>query len=70
VHLGAFGPDAHDVRPFVIGDAHALDVYGIDVGGTVTISPDGYVAARWAHASGSSTAAKFRAAERRARGWE
>lgn len=60
----------HDVRPFVIGDAHAPDVYGIDVGGTGMIRPDGYVAARWAHDPGSSTAAEFHAAERRARGWE
>ena len=56
MHLGAFGPDARDARRFVIGDALALDIYGIDVGGTVMIRPDGYVATRWAHDPGARIA--------------
>lgn len=60
----------HDVRPYVIDDVHALDIYGVDVDGAVLIRPDGYVAARWAHDPGSSTAVEFRAAMMRARGWQ
>jgi putative polyketide hydroxylase len=60
----------HDVRPYVIDDDQARDLYGVGVGGAALIRPDGYVAARWVDDPGSRAAAEFRVVVRRARGWE
>lgn len=59
----------HDVRPYVIDDPTVRTAYGIGDTGAVLIRPDGYVAARWPHDPGRTTAADVRAAVQRARGW-